>query len=122
MIPRRVEIQKYLTRPVALRDQRGGADSLEVILAAYDSFDHGVKTTGTFQFELYEQRMASGDKLGRRLAYWRVEVNDADAVMSHWDHLSRFFKFELAMPGDALPPGQYILEARLQTASQTGKL
>lgn len=114
MIPRRIEIQKYLTRPLDIEGS-GHADSLEIILAAYDSFGHGIKTTGTFQFELSEMRMASGDKVGKRLAYWRVDVDDANAVMAHWDHLSRFFKFDLALPEGELPPGQYILDARLQT-------
>ncbi len=114
MIPRRIEIQKYLTRPL---DVEGGgrADTIEIILAAYDSFGHGIKTTGAFQFELSDMRMASGDKVGRRRAYWRVEIDDAAAVATHWDHLSRFFKFELALPDGELAPGQYILDARLQT-------
>jgi hypothetical protein len=114
MIPRRIEIQKYLTRPL---DVEGGgrADSIEIILAAYDSFGHGIKTTGAFQFELSDMRMASGDKVGRRRAYWRVDIDDASVVASHWDHLSRFFRFELVLPEGELAPGQYILDARLET-------
>lgn len=114
MIPRRIEIQKYLTRPIDVAPGEN-ADTIEVILAAYDSFGHGVKTTGTFQFELYEQRLASGDKLGKRLAYWRVEIKTSEDVMAHWDHLSRFFKFPLAMPNEPLKPGHYVLQARFQS-------
>ena len=114
MMPRSIEIQKYLTRP---RDFDGNEadDGLEIILAVNDSFEDPIKCVGEFQFELYTLRMASGDRLGERVAFWPVEVTDADGVRRYWDRLSRFYQFDLQFPSGVLPTGRYILNARLRT-------
>lgn len=112
MMPRKIEIQRYLTKPVSFaRD--GNPDGLEVILAAIDSFGDRTKLVGTLHFELYTLRMASGDRLGERLAFWPVEINSDETIVKHWDRLSRFYRFHLQLPSKPLKPGRYILTATL---------
>lgn len=115
MQPRQIEIQHYLTRTVTYAGT-GDADGLEVILAAKDSFGDPIKCVGTFHFELYARRPASGDPLGQEIAHWNnVQIDSEERIRGYWESLSRFFRFPLKLPGDPLPAGQYILVARLVT-------
>ncbi len=108
MLPRSIEIQRYLTRPVSFAGS-GDTDGMEVILAALDSFGDPVKCVGAFQIELNERRFASGDKVGARVALWSIPVDSEDALREYWDRLSRFFRFRLKLEGPALPTGEYVL-------------
>jgi hypothetical protein len=110
--PRQIEIQRHFTKPVSYEGS-GDADGLEVIVAAKDASGDEVKCVGEFLFELYEQRLASGDPLGKRVAYWAVSVDSADSVQLYWDSLSRFFKFPLRFEQQVLAPGRYVLTAQL---------
>ena len=120
MMPAGVEIQHYLTKPFDF-EGTGDADGLEVILAAYDSFGDPVKCVGTFHFELYRQRMASGDKRGKQIAFWPVTVNSDETLMQYWDRPTRFYLFRLKLAEGPLEPGGYVLDTRLVTPTG-GKL
>lgn len=109
ILPARVEIQRYLTKPVSFAGD-GKADGLEVILAAYDAADDLTKVVGTFHFELQTRRMS--DRIGQRVAFWPVEVNSTETMHEYRDHLSRFYDFPLQL-NEALTPGQYVLTAWL---------
>lgn len=117
LMPAKIEIQHYLTKPYDF-DGSGNANGLEVIVATYDSFGDSVKCLGTFHFELYTMRMASGDKLGQEVANWPVEMDSEKTMMQYWDRLTHSFRFPLRLRSGALPPGQYILNARLLTPSK----
>lgn len=108
MLPRSIEIQRYLTRPVSFAGS-GATDGMEVILAALDSFGDPAKCVGNFQVELNERRYASGDKVGKRVALWSIPVDSEGALREYWDRLSRFFRFRLKLEGPALPTGEYVL-------------
>lgn len=112
MMPRKIEIQHYLTQPRSF-DGSGNANGIEIILAAKDAFGDDVKCVGTFCFELHTLRMASGDKFGKRVGFWTVTVGSEDAVRTHWDRLARFYKFKLELDEGRLEPGGYILTAQL---------
>lgn len=114
MTPRSVEIQRFLTKPVSY-EGTGDADGVEVILAAKDATGDGVKCVGTFLFELYARRMASGDPYGKRIAYWTTRIDSNDSLMEYWDSLSRFYVFPLRLDERRLDPGDYILTAQLET-------
>ncbi|MFO0839733.1 MAG: hypothetical protein U1D55_14555 [Phycisphaerae bacterium] len=109
--PRKIEIQKFLTRPEALA---GGVDPdhLSVVLAVRDGMGDAVKALGTFHFELYTMRLASSDKLDQRLATWQSAVDSEKALRESWDRLSGYYRFPLELPAK-LPPGKYVLSARL---------
>lgn len=116
MTPRAVEIQHYLTKPVSFEGS-GDADGMEVILAAKDAFGDDVKCVGTFLFEFYNLRLASGDKHGERLAYWSVTIDSKESLSQYWDKLARFYKFPLKFEGGGAPlaAGSYVLTAQLST-------
>lgn len=112
MMPRTIEIQHGFTQP---REIAGGdkPNGIEVVLAAKDAFGDDVKCVGTFIFELYTLRMASGDRYGKRIGFWTVHVNSDESMRTFWDRLSRFYNFQLQLDEGPLPPGRYILTAQL---------
>lgn len=114
MMPAKIEIQHYLTKP---RDFEGSgdADGLEVILTTLDSFGDSVKCVGTFHFDLHTLRMASGDKLGEQIAHWPVTINSDKTLVQYWDRLTRSYRFPLKLRSGKLTPERYILSARLIT-------
>ena len=118
VLPRRIEIQRYLTKPISFT---GGAeaDGLEVMLAAHDAAGDFTKLVGTVHFELHTMRMASGDRVGERIALWPVELTSKATMVEYWDSLSRFYRFPLKLDGRTLAPGRYILNARLISPTGT---
>lgn len=118
IMPQNVEIQRYLTKPVSFAGD-GSANGLEVLLAAYDSFGDLTKIVGTLHIELHTMRMASGDRLGERIAFWPIELTSDKALTLYWDPLARFYRFHLQLEQSTLPPGRYILTVRL--LSPTGE-
>lgn len=108
MSPRDIEIQPF-TQPISVEGD-GQADAIEVILAASDCGDDPIKVVGTFQFELYERQLASGMKLGERLAYWQVEILDEQAYNDRWDRYAQVYRFPLEI--QSLDAGEYILTAQ----------
>jgi len=115
LMPRRLEVQPVLTRPVSFRGD-GHADGLELFLAAYDSFGDTTKVVGTFNFELRSVRPASADELGQRLAYWSIAIDTSELLAEYWDRWARYHHFPLRLdPQHSLPAGEYILtvETRL---------
>jgi hypothetical protein len=113
-MPRELEVQRYLTRPASYSSE-GRPDGLEVILATRDSFGDPVKVIGDFHFELSELRLASGDRVGRRVALWSVAIATADDLRQYWDRMARFLRFSLRFASPQPAPGRYILTVWLVT-------
>ena len=114
MTPRRIEIQRYLTRAVSF-DGSGNPDGIELVLAAKDAFDDEVKCVGTILVELYRRPKASPDRLGKRVADWQVDITTAEKLSAYWDNVARCVKLPLALPDVKLRPGRYVLTAQLTT-------
>ena len=114
LMPSEIELQHHLTKPFDF-EGTGDADGLEVILTARDSFGDPVKCTGTFHFDLHTMRMASGDKLGKQIAHWPVTIDSAATLVEYWYRYARCYRFPLKLRSGKLPPGRYILNARLIT-------
>jgi hypothetical protein len=110
VLPTRIEIQRYLTRPVSFSGD-GSADGLEVVLAAYDAAGDLTKVVGTFHFELQTRRLA--ERVGTRVAFWPLAVNSPEAMRMYRDPLSRFYQFPLELDQKPLPAGQYVLSVWL---------
>lgn len=115
-MPRRLEVQRNLTKPVSFA-QDGNADGLEVVLAAVDGHGTAQKLCGTLLFDLRERRPASGDEEGPRVAFWPVKIDTDDASEQFFDRLSRYYHFPLQLEKSPLKPGRYILCVRLLTPS-----
>ncbi len=110
VLPDRIEVQRYLTKPVSLAGD-GTADGLEVILAAYDAAGDPTKVVGTFHFELQTRR--PGEHIGERVGFWPVDIRTAEAIRRFRDPLSRYYQFPLQLPERPLKPGQYALSVWL---------
>lgn len=113
IMPRSIELQPYWTKPVSFSGDTD-ADGLEIILAAYDSFGDNTKIVGRLQFELFTRRAASADRLGQRVALWTVALTSKESLTRHWDPFAHFYRFDVRLAEPPLPPGRYILVARLQ--------
>lgn len=111
ILPRSIEIQRYLTKPHSF-DGSGDANGIEVLLATRDSGGDEVKSVGTFTFELFARRMASGDPYGQRFGLWTISINSGELLKQYWDRPSKFYKFPLQLDSGTLPPGKYILTAQ----------
>jgi hypothetical protein len=111
--PKKIEIQDF-TKPFDF-EGTGNADGLEVIVVTLDSFGEPVKCLGTFHFELHTKRMATADKLGKRIAFWPVTIDSDKALAQYWDPLTRSYCFRLKLSSGTLPPEHYVLSARLIT-------
>lgn len=120
MMPRSIEIQRFLTKPTtfasaaSLSDRTADrpADGIEVVLAVNDQLGDEMKAVGSFFFELHKVRPASADRLGEQVDAWEVKVDSADALKRYWDRPSRWYRFPLQFHESRLPPGEYILDAR----------
>ena len=118
MMPAKIEIQHYLTKPYAF-DDSPDVNGVEVILTTLDSFDDPIKSVGTFHFDLYTMRMASGDRLGEQVAHWPVTIDTDVTLLQYWDRLTHSYRFPLKLRNGKLPPGRYILNASLMTPAET---
>ncbi len=110
ILPKRIEIQRFLTQPVSFAGD-GSADGLEVVLAAYDTSDDLTKIVGTLHFELQTRR--PGEHIGTRAAFWPVEIKTERALGLYRDRLSRYYDFPLQLEHGPLPAGQYLLSVWL---------
>jgi hypothetical protein len=111
VLPKRIEIQKYLTKPVSFAGD-GNADGILVVLAAYDSIGDQTKAVGQFSFEL-ERFPKVSDQIGEQVAVWPVPVNSDETLKAHWDRLTRSYRFPLKLEHGGLKPGKYRLSVRL---------
>lgn len=106
VMPARIEIQRFLTKPVSFAAD-GNADGMEVVLAAYDGADELTKVAGVVHFELQSRRRS--ETIGERIAFWPVEIDSQKTMRMYRDRLSRFYDFPLQLKHQTLPAGQYVL-------------
>jgi hypothetical protein len=110
VLPARIEIQRYLTKPVSFQGD-GNADGLELILAAYDATDDLTKVVGKFHVELLTRK--PGDSIGERIGFWPVEIDTEKELRRYRDELSRYYQLPLQLQQRPLPAGDYVLQVWL---------
>lgn len=116
LLPQKIVTQRSFTRPIDTDDD-GAADAIDAVVIAQDAYGDPTKCLGTWHFELYTLRLASGDRLGERLAHWPVDMTEPDDAQVFWDRVSRFYRFTLELEA-SLPPGQYVLTVTLRTPTE----
>lgn len=119
MLPTDVEIQRYLTKPVSFAGT-GDPDGIELILAAYDTSGDLTRIVGTLQVELEQRRLP--DRIGRRVAFWPIEVGTPESNQRYWDPLARFYRFPLQLQSPPLEPGQYVIRTWLHVPGKANHL
>ncbi len=110
VLPARIQVLSW-TRPASIAGD-GKADGMEVVLAAYDAADDETKLVGELHFEL--QTLKPSEQIGRRVAFWSVELTTARNMYTYLDRSLGFYRFPLELQAGALPPGSYRLNVQLQ--------
>ena len=93
LLPELVKIQPF-TR-VAMDESASLPTELVVYLRAEDRFGDPVKVGGTFNFELYAFKQASGDHKGRRIELWQTRILDHRDQLRYWDQTAQMYEFRL---------------------------
>ena len=100
----------FFTKPKSFT---GGAlpEGLEVLLQTTDPMGDKVKVWGTFRFELYRYRDASGDRHGELVQHWTQSIGSFDDQARFWDRFTQTYRFQLGWEGTPLEPKhKYLLE------------
>ena len=111
--PRTIKILPF-TKPRSFDDD-AIPDGIGVSLRPLDGAGDPVKAYGSFIFELYDYRAASGDHRGRLLQSWTQPVVNLDDQKQFWEHVTSTYEFQLSWEGKPLPPQQrYIMAVSFQ--------
>src|SRR5207248_1004072 len=70
-------------------------EGLEVLLQTTDPMGDKVKVWGSFRFELYRYRQASGDRHGELVQHWDQSIGTYDDQARFWDRFTQTYKFQL---------------------------
>jgi len=111
--PRSIEILPF-TKPRSFDDD-AFPDGIGVSLRPLDGAGDPVKAYGTFIFELYDYRPASGRHRGQPLQSWTQPVADLDDQKRFWERVTSTYEFQLSWEGQPIPPQKkYLLTASFQ--------
>lgn len=111
LLPSRVEIVEPFTR-VKSFDDDATPDGIELLLQAVNALDNpGLMITGTVRVALYEYLPASGDRKGRRLEHWNIDLVTIRQQREYWNAMTQMYEFRLAIDPTRIPPAkEYVLE------------
>ncbi len=93
-------------------------DGLELILRPVDTFGDPVKIAGALVVELYEFRPASGERKGRKIEQWDVELASKRDQDKYWNRITQMYEVPLMLSPEALASGQgqdYVVEVTYNT-------
>ncbi len=111
--PRSIKVLPF-TKPRSFDDD-AIPDGIGVSLRPLDGAGDPVKAYGTFMFELFARRPASGNHRGELLQAWTQPVASPDDQKQFWERVTSTYEFQLSWEGKPLPPQQhYILAASFQ--------
>jgi hypothetical protein len=110
LMPSRIEIVEPFTH-VKSFDNNSTPDGIELLLQAVNALDNpGLMIAGHVRVELFEFLAASGDRKGRRLEHWNVELADARQQQRYWNTLTQMYEFRLGIDTTKIPAAeQYVL-------------
>lgn len=90
-------------------------DGIGVSLRPLDGTGDPVKAYGTFIFELYAHRDASGNHRGDLLQSWTQPVADPEDQKRFWERVTSTYEFQLSWEGQPIPPQKkYVLAVSFQ--------
>jgi len=107
--PRRVRILEDFTRPASFDDDEV-PDGLEVWVRLHDGLGDSVKGYGSFRFELYAFRQASGERRGDRLMVWDQSIGSIADQRRFWNDVMQMYEFPLRWDRPVPPQQRYVLE------------
>jgi len=92
-------------------DDVPGDDGLEVRLQPLDRFGDPTKAVGWHRIEVFEYRLRTGEKLGRRMGHWFVAVLDEASNRQYYDPVDRSYVFPLLWDTEIEPGSAVIVQA-----------
>ena len=110
LMPGRIEIVRPFTR-IESFDDDDVPDGIELLLSAVNALDNpGLMIAGTLRAELYEYVPASGERKGRRLDHWNIDLTTEHNQRRFWNRLTQMYEFRLGvdLPNIAVAD-QYVL-------------
>jgi len=111
MLPQEIKIQPFTKVRSFNEDEI--PDGILAVIRPLDKFGDPAKAVGTFYFELWSFRKASGDRKDKRLAFWERAICTADDVKRYWTR-AQMYEFQLAWTGGIeglAPDRKYVLTA-----------
>lgn len=110
LMPSRIEIVKPFTR-VESFDGDDVPDGIELLLQAVNALDNpGLMIVGTVRAELYEFVPASGDRKGRQVDHWTIELTTESSQRRFWNRLTQMYEFRLGVDVSAITAAdRYVL-------------
>ena len=110
LMPSRIEIVEPFTR-VQSFDDDSTPDGIELLLQAVNALDNpGLMIAGRVRVELFEFLPASGDRKGRRLEHWSIELANTRQQRRYWNTLTQMYEFKLGIDTTEIPAAdQYVL-------------
>lgn len=116
--PRQIEVLPFTK--IRSFDDDVIPDGLEVSLRPLDAMSDPVKVYGTFIFELYRYRDASGNRAGQQLETWTQPIRTVDDQKRFWDRVTSTYIFQLTWEGGDFPPPnkKYLLTVSYQAPGE----
>lgn len=110
LLPDRIQIVEPFTRITSF-DSDKAPDGIELLLRAVNAMDNpDLMITGHVRVELYEYVPASGNRTGRRLEQWDIELTTPQQQREHWNPLTQMYEFRLGVDRSNVPPAdKYVL-------------
>lgn len=110
LMPSRVEIVEPFTRAGSF-DGDAQPDGIELLVQASNALDSpGLMVAGTMRVELYEFLPASGERKGRQLDQWVIELADKEQQRRYWNQVTQMYEFHLGVDVQKVPVAdQYML-------------
>lgn len=112
LMPSRVEIVEPFTRVETPDPQREkpAQHAIELLIQAVNILDSPGVMVGRVRVELYEFVPASGDRKGRRLEHWNIELSSREDQLRYWNRLTQMYEFRLGIDATKIPRAdKYVL-------------
>lgn len=110
LMPSRIEIVQPFTR-VRGFEQEDVEEGIEVLLQAVNRLDNpGLMIAGDIRIELYSFVPASGNRKGRRIETWRIQIADKEDQRAYWNGITQMYQFKLGLDPEGFPVSdKYVL-------------
>lgn len=110
LMPSSINIVEPFTRATSFDgDER--TDGIELLLQASNALDSpGLMIAGGLRVELFEFLPASGERKGRQLDQWTIELSGKENQRRYWNQVTQMYEFHLGVAVEKVPVAeQYVL-------------
>lgn len=80
-------------------------DGIEVVMRPVDTFGDPVKIAGHLVIEVYQCRPASGERQGRKIEQWDLELASTRDQHKYWNRVTQMYEMPLTLGPEALALG-----------------